>query len=161
MAPKVPEIKRKTASCNAALDNSSPEFSRTNCRPDFCTRPNGKAVYAPKHQTKRHFSIFRDIWILHQLPQEVSNKGFSLGRFSTTHPIGIPFAYWNIGRSSAPQPVRETSDLGIPGCKLGYNAKLTHQAIRKTVHIYPKRSPARFFGVLSLAVSFGSLGCVY
>lgn len=160
-ATKYPELKRKTASSNAARDYSSPGLGVTNGPPGFCKRPNGMTAYAPKHQTKRHFSICRDIWIVQQLSQEVSHQVLRLGRLSIIPQIGIPLTHWNIGRRSAPQLVKDTLHLGVPGYAFEYNARLTHQAIQRAVHIYTKRSPARFLGILSLAVSFGSLGCVY
>lgn len=154
-------------------DTSSPGLSGTNSPPSFRERPNGGTTYATKHQTKRHFSITRDIFlrkgyqelhswrILHQLSQEVSHQVLPLGRFSIVHQISIPSFHWSIDRRSAPQLVKGTLYLGVPGYGFGYNAKLTHQPMKKAVRICSPCSPARLLGVLSLAVSFGNLGCVY
>ncbi len=167
------ELKRKTTSSNVMRDTSSPGFSVTNSLPGFCKRPNGRTTYATKHQTKRHFSTTRDIFlrtgypglhiwrILYQLPQGVSHQVPRLGRPSIIHQTGIRPAHWSIGRRSVSQLAKGTLHLGVPGYAFGYNAKLTHQGTKKAVHICSKRSPARFLGVLSSAVAFGNLGSVY
>lgn len=161
-ATKYPELNRRTTDFNAAAcDKSSPGPNVINSPPGFWKRPNGVTAYTPKHQTKRHFSICRDIWILHQLSQEVSDRVLRLSRFSIIHQIGMPLTHWNMGQRSAPQPSKEALHLGVPGYTFGYNAKLTHLTILKAIYINSKCSPARFFGVLSLAVPFGSLGCMY
>lgn len=167
------ELKRKITSSNAMRDTSSPGLSVTNSLPGFCKRPNGRTTYATEHQTKRHFSPTRDIFlrtgypglhiwrILHQLPQGVSHQVPRLDRPGIIHQTGIRPAHWSIGRRSVSQLAKGTLHLGVLGYAFGYKAKLTHQGTKKTVHICSKRSPARFLGVLSLAVVFGNLDSVY
>lgn len=112
----------------------------------------------PSAQAIRDCTFWR---IVHQLPQEVSHQVPRLDRPIIIHPTGIRPTHWIIGRRSASQLAKGTLHLGVPGYAFEYNAKLTHQGTKKAVHICSKHSPARFLGVLSLAVAFGNLGCVY
>lgn len=169
------------SSSNVPPDTSTLGFSGTNSPPGPCKKLNGGATNGTKYQIfgpKWHFSVTRDniyqdiflrlgypglhAWrIVHQLYKEDGHQILPSGRFSITHQIGIPSSYWSIDRRSEPQLVKGVLHQTVPGYALGYNARPTHQAIKKVVRICSPRSPARLFGVLSLVVSFDNLSCVY
>lgn len=172
-----PDFNDDTTSSNVVSDTSRSGLSIMNSQPSLCTRLNKGTRCGMKHQAfgpKRHFSLSRDkthrdvlclgypglhLWrTIHQLSQEDAHQVFPSGGFSALHQIHIPSSHRSIDQRSGPQLVKRTPHWTVPGYALGYNVRLTDQAIKKVVLICPPRNPVRLLGVLSMVVSFGNLG---
>lgn len=162
----------QTTSSNVTPDTSSPGCSVTNSPVSPCKRLNGGATHGTKHQAffpKRQFGFARrvtdqDMFLrlgypgLHiwrhtsALPESTGLP--SPGGFSFMSQIGISSYYRSIYRRTAPQLAKRIIHQAIPGYPLGYNVRLTHQAIKKVVRICSPCNPVRLFGIVSLVVSF-------
>lgn len=176
-----PDFNNDTTSSNVVSDTSPSGLSIVDSQPSPCKRLKNGTRCGTKHQAfgpKRHFSLSRDktrrdvlrlgypglhLWrIIHQLSQEDAHQIFPSGGFSALHQIRIPSSYRSIDQRSGPQLVKRTPHWAVPGYTLGYNVRLTDQAIKKVVRICSPRNPVSLLGVLSKVVSFGNLGgCVH
>lgn len=175
---KNPGLKNDSTSSNVASDTSPSSLSIMNSQLSLWKKLNRGTSCGTKHQAfgpKRHFSLSRDkayrdvfirlgypglqTWrIIHQHSQEGAHQGFPSGGFSTMHQIRIPSSDRSIDERRTPQLVKRTPHWAVPGYALGYNVRLTDEAIKKVVLICSPRNPVRLLGVLSMVVSFGSLG---
>lgn len=175
---KNPVFKNDSTSANVVSDTSPSSLSIMNSQLSLWNKLNRGTSCATKHQAfgpKRHFSLSRDkthrdvflrlgypglqIWrIIHQLSLKGTHQVFQSGGFSTMYQIRIPSSYRNIDQKGAPQLVKRTPHWAVPRYALGYNVRVTDQAIKKAVLVCSPRNPARLLGVLAMVVSFGGLG---
>lgn len=169
-AKKYPDFNQTTSS-NITPDTLSPGCSVTNSPVSPCKRLNGGTTHCTKHQTfvpKRHFGFARrvtdqdmilrlgypELHIWRRTSALPESTGLtSPGGFSFMIQIGISSYYRSIYRRSAPQLAKRIIHQAIPGFPLGYNVRLTHQAVEKVIRICLPRNPVRLLGIVSLVVS--------
>lgn len=179
---KNPDFKGDPTSSNVVPDTLPSGLSIMNSQLSLWKKMNRGTSCGTKHQAfgpKRHFILSRDkphrdvflclgypglhIWrIIHQLSQEGAHQIFPSGEFSIMYQIRIPSSYRSIDQRRAPQLVKRIPHWFVPGHALGYNVRLTDQAVKKVVLVCSPRNPVRLLGILAMVVSFSSLGgCVH